>query len=313
MTHAGEGLRQALNQFEKAFGLQVDQAIFPTSAGLIPKLTQERTAGIYSFDAMVFSATSPMPLIPQGIFDPLMPVLIRPDITGDEYWHGGFETGFLDNEKRFTYLFLADVGSAFWINTDQVKEGELKSIRDLLNPKWTGRLLLADTSSGYTSNTMWLARRTVGDEFVRGLLVDQKPVFQRDQRFIMDQMVRGNYPIANGFAAGHLKQYLDQGLGKNLKQVVFPETQYESSEGQLWLVNRAPHPNAAKLFVNWLLTKEGGTAWSEGNGQNSRRTDVPPRDPEMLPTVGPNYLFTKRESAMEDKQASLKLLESLVR
>ena len=50
--------------------------------------------------------------------------------------------------------------------------------------------------------------------------------------------------------------------------------------GQLALMNRAPHPNAAKVFVNWLLSREGQSAFqraisSPGDAKNSRRIDVP--------------------------------------
>ena len=50
--------------------------------------------------------------------------------------------------------------------------------------------------------------------------------------------------------------------------------------GQLALMNRAPHPNAAKVFVNWLLSREGQSAFQRiistpGEAKNSRRIDVP--------------------------------------
>ena len=47
----------------------------------------------------------------------------------------------------------------------------------------------------------------------------------------------------------------------------------------LGVFDRAPHPNAAKLFVNWWLTKEGQTAYHElasSSPPPSLRDDVPP-------------------------------------
>lgn len=57
------------------------------------------------------------------------------------------------------------------------------------------------------------------------------------------------------------------------------------------LVNRAPHPNAAMVFLNWLLTKEGQTAWSKGMGYVSRRLDVPTDHVESywVPKAGVKY------------------------
>lgn len=52
-----------------------------------------------------------------------------------------------------------------------------------------------------------------------------------------------------------------------------------SAFGQIALMNRAPHPNAAKVFVNWLLSREGQTTFQKlmsqpGDPKNSRRIDV---------------------------------------
>ncbi|MSQ28336.1 MAG: hypothetical protein EXR51_09410 [Dehalococcoidia bacterium] len=64
--------------------------------------------------------------------------------------------------------------------------------------------------------------------------------------------------------------------------------------------NRAPHPNAAKLFVNWLLTKEGSTVWSKAAGTNSRRTDVPPNDPQLVPTPGMKLIAIDRDEFADE-------------
>ena len=59
-----------------------------------------------------------------------------------------------------------------------------------------------------------------------------------------------------------------------------------SHSGQIGLVDNAPHPNAAKVFVNWLLSREGQmtmqTVFAEGRrgASNSRRTDIPK---DMIP------------------------------
>ena len=60
----------------------------------------------------------------------------------------------------------------------------------------------------------------------------------------------------------------------------------------LELINKAPHPNAAKVYINWLLSKEGQTEWVKASGYPSRRLDVPREqfDPGMLPKEGVSYL-----------------------
>ena len=45
--------------------------------------------------------------------------------------------------------------------------------------------------------------------------------------------------------------------------------------GQVGMFNRAPHPNAAKVYINWLLSKEGQTEFARATGYISARLDVP--------------------------------------
>src|SRR5437868_162635 len=46
--------------------------------------------------------------------------------------------------------------------------------------------------------------------------------------------------------------------------------------GAATLLNKAPHPNAARVYLNWLLTKDGQTEWVKGTNFSSRRLDVAP-------------------------------------
>ena len=66
-----------------------------------------------------------------------------------------------------------------------------------------------------------------------------------------------------------------------------------SSDGSIALFKNAPHPNAAKLFLNWLLTKEGQTFYTQAYGQPSARLDVPTDGilPETIPQPGVKYIM----------------------
>jgi ABC-type Fe3+ transport system substrate-binding protein len=58
------------------------------------------------------------------------------------------------------------------------------------------------------------------------------------------------------------------------------------------LINRAPHPNASKLFVNWILTQEGQAAYVRNVLNNSRRKDVDPGDPATVLPPGKTFRTT---------------------
>ena len=81
----------------------------------------------------------------------------------------------------------------------------------------------------------------------------------------------------------------------------------------MFLVNNAPHPNAAKVFINWLLTKEGQMAWTTNTQTNSRRKDVPPGDPATYPIEGRKYVRVDVEETtrkmIEAQEVSKQLID----
>ncbi|MSQ28608.1 MAG: hypothetical protein EXR51_10825, partial [Dehalococcoidia bacterium] len=84
-------------------------------------------------------------------------------------------------------------------------------------------------------------------------------MLSRDLRQMTESMVRGSYPICiGGVQRIILDEFTSQGLGKNLAWVGIDHIDDVGGGSNIvWAFDRAPHPNAAKLFANWLLTKEG--------------------------------------------------------
>ena len=112
-------------------------------------------------------------------------------------------------------------------------------------------------------------------------------MLSRDTRQIAEFMVRGRFPVALGVNPLILRQFQRQGLGKNLKLVHFAEMDTQNSTSStLWLVNKAPHPNAVRVLVNWLLTKDGQVSWAKEAEVNSRRVGVEPGNPQFAVPKG---------------------------
>lgn len=315
-TMTGAGYRKGLDAFEAAFpGITIEQTSVPTTSLMVPKVQQEREAGVYSFDVAQTTTGDVLRVLkPQGVWDSVRSVIMRPDVADDKYWAGGFDSVFVDQEKKFSFAFEYDVRHAFAINTDLVKEGEIKSIQDLLNPKWKGAMIFMDPRTGHNYQPMTALRlsalRDKGDQLVKQLQVDQEPTFTRDTRQLIEGLVRGKYPIGMGIDTVVLKEFTDQGVAKNVKQLSFPEVDFVYGNG-VHLFNRAPHPNAAKLFINWLLTRETQVMWSGYTGSNSRRTDVPPVNPEAVPAPGSKYYESGKEANFEEVFKSQKLIYDL--
>jgi iron(III) transport system substrate-binding protein len=147
---------------------------------------------------------------------------------------------------------------------------------------------------------MTAARLTLGDDIIKKLFVDQEPVLSRDTRQMAEFMVRGRYPAGLGINPLLLSQFQRQGLGKNLKLVHFPELDTINFSSTLWLVNRAPHPNAAKVFINWLLTKDAQVLWAKEVETNSRRTGVEPGNPQLVVPRGAKFFQVDSEENLPE-------------
>jgi ABC-type Fe3+ transport system substrate-binding protein len=181
-----------------------------------------------------------------------------------------------------------------WVDTDQVKDGEIKSYKDLLDPKWKGKIIAGDPrtkGSGFWPATT-IRVKTGSDDIIKQLWKDTEALLSTDARQLTESVVRGRYPIGLGAVnKAQLADFIAQGVGKNLKPIPTVELDYlNSSDHVLYYANKAPNPNAAKLFVNWILGKEGSTVYSQQLQDNSRRSDIAPYDPDVVPEKGVDYI-----------------------
>jgi iron(III) transport system substrate-binding protein len=294
VTVVGEGYRTALDQFETAFGLKSEHTSLAATS-FVPKALQEASAGIYSYDVITSSHTTATPrLYKEGRMDAIRPVIFRSDVLDDKVWRDGYEAGYLDEDRKWMYSAFEQTNRSVWVNTDLVKEGEVTSLNDLLDPKWKGKILGGDPrGAGSGGNPATMLRLLYGDDIIKRLWKDQEVTLGRDERQMTESMARGRFPIGIGAVNENvLNDFLQNGVGKNLKPVDIPEINRVANGGgdAVFLFKNAPHPNAAKLFINWMLTKEGQVIWSQAAKNNSRRVDVAPAAPENMLVPGRQYV-----------------------
>lgn len=274
----------------------------------VPKLLRERKAGIFAWDVWVSGpSTAVGRLKPLGVFQPLQPFLTK-DTMDDKHWAGGFDAGWMDVEKKFFYTFDGTTQNPIQINHDFIKKGQITSIKDLLKPEFAGKIVWDDPrfngSGNGSSQTIY---ENLGEDFLRALY-RQKIVFTTNRRQLAEWVVRGRYPIGIGLGENDLAVFQKQGLGTNvgpLPDSFYKVQQQSSGFGALGVVDKAPHPNAAAVYVNWLLSRAGQESWS-GVPRNSRRVDVKPGDPTLAPRPNIKYFngqaeihFKKRAELME--------------
>jgi iron(III) transport system substrate-binding protein len=287
-------VRQALPAaFKARFGINLEYLGGPASAA-IAKLNAERLAGIHSLDVTLAGIqTVATSYYREGLLDPIKPLLVLPEVLDGAKWKKG-TLWFMDPERQYVLRLLSSELEQFSINTAEVKPGELNAARDLLTPKWKGRIATHDpTVPGTGSNHAAQLYLQLGEAFVRQLYIEQKPVISRDERQLTDWLLHGVYPIVFGADNARVEAMHREGLPvltvRSLSDL--PGT-VAVGNGLVALFKDAPHPHAAQVFINWLASREGLEVYARAVGWSPTRNDIDEQSfapPESIPAPGVDY------------------------
>lgn len=258
--------------FQKRFGIVLES--FPVRGGaIIGRMVEEAKAGVHYFDVHVGGTESIVKgLLPAGILDSVEPSMILPEIKDPKNWWGGHI--WVDNAKRYIYQFCAYQTASLWYNTSVVKPEEIRSFDDLLAPKWKGKIGLSDPRTPGSGDSIWAYMFMVkGEAYLRKLL-GQNIFITRDLRLLTENLAKGRISIALGIGYAEANPFIKAGLPVNSLPTPKEGLYATGGYGHLTVFKNAPHPNAAKVFVNWLLGKEGQEIFSRAMGEATRRLDV---------------------------------------
>lgn len=272
--------RQAIEQFQVAYPKIQLEYTGVTSPEFEARIRTERRVNRYLWDVTVlgFSGTAFTQQLPEGWYDPIRPLIVKPEVLADENWLGGFSAGFLDKQQQYIYAFQAGKQNNVNIDRSVVPESELKSLEDLLDPKWKGKIAILDPRTRGSGHLITLLQTTLGSEKAERFLTEQQPVIASTNRQLADWVAQGAYPITSGLSPSEIATLHDQGLAKTVEALkTSPEqTAWTPGWGAIALLHQPPHPNAAKVFVNWFLSQQAQADWAKRGFVNSRRTDVEP-------------------------------------
>src|SRR5262249_31153665 len=117
-----------------------------------------------------------------------------------------------------------------------------------------------------------------------------------------------------GVAGQDVAQFQKQGLGKNVSAFVYPlpKPSLEYAYGTVSLISHQPHPNAARVYINWLLSKAGQIEWTK-IGENSRRLVVPIVAPDQPAQLGVTNVAEQSEENLPVRQTAQAIARESIR
>ncbi|MBI4332109.1 MAG: extracellular solute-binding protein [Chloroflexi bacterium] len=283
-----------IESFKQKYGMELD-----ITMGRAPEISQklitENRAGLNLADVIIAGASSITTIFkPSGLLSPLEPLLLLPEVRDPQAWWQK-KLPFLDKDK-IMFQFISRVSAPITINTDMVKAGEIVYMRDILHPRWKGKITMNDpTMVGGTLGWFAVFSELLGHDFMRDL-AKMEPAIISDRRLVVEWIARGRYPIGLAASTESVEEFIT--FGAPLASIIPKEGAYVSAgAGVVSIVAKAPHPNAAKLFINWLLSREGQTIYSKAQETPSNRVDVATDhvSPIIIRHTGVNYLSTDDE------------------
>lgn len=149
-----------------------------------------------------------------------------------------------------------------------------KSWADMLKPEFSGgKLVIQDSAAGTTFNQMYLLERLFGLDFMKQWAA-QKPVIVATAPQLIDLLVRGEALV--GATVDHFRAFEPDAVKSGIVGI-YPTEGMPLAIAPVAIFKAAPHPNAARLFIDFTLSHEGSTLLAHDIfGVYSSRKDVPP-------------------------------------
>ncbi len=246
--------------FRNKYGIELD---FVPGKGseLAQRVFTERRAQLFNADIFIIGSGSLLTTIkPEGFLERLDPLLILPEVTDEKAWVQN-KIPYMDPKDHRVIGFGFSASSFVAANPETVKDGDLKSYQDSLNPKWKRQISLFDpTLLGSGSDWLVATAGLLGGQdkalaYMRDL-VKLEPVVTRDPRLQVEWVARGKTAIGLGIKPEEVTPFV--AMGAPIKWIRFSEgVALAPGNSCLAVPQNAAHPNAAVVFVNYLLSKEG--------------------------------------------------------
>jgi iron(III) transport system substrate-binding protein len=276
--------------FEKQTGIHVELFRSGGSA-ILRRFMQEHTSGLNAADVMTTSdPANSNKLAAQGVFVPFKPASFDkiPDVAKDP--NGAWVA------QRLNMMVI-------YVRTDKVNKADYpKTWSDALDPKYKGKLAMTDPS--FTSLQLMVVStlsRKLGWSYYEKLKANGIMIVQSNQQ-VLDTIKSGERVIALGaldsYAADARK------LGHPI-QSIYPTDGTFIIPSPTAIIKGSPHPNAAKVFANFMVSEAAQKLFPAGGGYAARVDIDPPANSPKLGDVKPmpiDYAQIQKDSAVVKKK-----------
>jgi ABC-type Fe3+ transport system substrate-binding protein len=300
---SGDSLEAALiTRFRKAYPEIRVESTLGVGAALLSKLAAERSAGRYLADVWVNGSTVVLRgLKPSGGLVPLDPWLVLPEVRDKNAWLQNTLWWNDGVEPNTNLSFGAILYPVAYVNTNMAKISSFHSYWDLADAKWKGKVCSNDIrviGAGGVPASYIFKDPTLGAPWFRKFFGELDVVMGRDQRQLVDGLAQGRYAIAAFISAEEATKAMDVGLP--IAPIPLDQLKEGGALGPgaaaVSVIDRAPHPNATKVYVNWLLSRDGQIAFQEETKYASLRVDVPKNNLILAPQPGKRYVNAGAEA-----------------
>ena len=304
-------------------GVELAMEAFPdiTIEAQVGRDSEERTireyaAGIHAVDVNFTGASSvARQYIPAGIAGDTKAALFRPDVIDDDLWIGNLDDYFCDDlsGKKHIFCWWATVGSVqSYVNTHRADLATF-TLDDLFEPENKGQWCMFTPLRG-GSGIAWLTEIMLaeGKDYIRRLMATE-PVHSADDRAMSAQIVNDEFVYCAGVPPVS-SEFHREGVGLHVVvyQQAVPEIDpefrsrvfatccgtgtgsqdvtggvYSRGQGGATLMLDPPNPNAAKILINWMTTRQGARDYLVGSAQDTRHCSIR-KDLQDLCVSGPS-------------------------
>jgi len=153
---------------------------------------------------------------------------------------------------------------------------------DLLDDRWKGRIGLEDiNTAGSQYGQYYMLREILGKEFWEELLSTQEPKIYYKTTDLANALLEGEIDIAGEFSIHTVYDYRVK-KGASI-QGIYPEEGIPLVLNVVAILNQTDHPEEAKIFLNFLLSRRGQELMQSSNYKYSLQDGIAPL--EGIPSV----------------------------